>query len=184
MAESIIPKHRDIDLFLFILQILSRNVLRIIITLIAKKGVVNAVIIKKEIWFGSAWSFGFFHHPPERPMTSDFECFSIPDCIHHIYFPILILEKEPVFSLFECLVLNKGTTGTIFITSLVWRSPWLGIEYGTSRPRSQHSTTRLSRRRFLIYDLNQQTTYPLCISLVDKLIISTCSLLFLFQPFM
>ena len=45
--------------------------------------------------------------------------FSIPDLIHYIYFPILILEKEPVFSLFECSVLNKGTTGTIFITSLV-----------------------------------------------------------------
>jgi len=32
-------------------------------------------------------------------MTSDFEGLSIPDFIHYIYFPILILEKEPVFSL-------------------------------------------------------------------------------------
>jgi len=32
-------------------------------------------------------------------MTSDFEGFSIPDYIHCIYSPILILEKEPVFSL-------------------------------------------------------------------------------------
>jgi len=30
-------------------------------------------------------------------MTSDFEGFSIPDFVHYIYFPILILEKEPVF---------------------------------------------------------------------------------------
>ena len=45
-------------------------------------------------------------------------------------------------------MLNKGTTGTIFITFLVWRGPWLGIEPGTSRTRSQHSTTRLSRRRY------------------------------------
>ena len=30
-------------------------------------------------------------------MTSDFEGFSIPDVIKYIYFPILILEKEPVF---------------------------------------------------------------------------------------
>jgi len=29
-------------------------------------------------------------------MTSDFEGFSIPDFMHYIYFPILILEKEPV----------------------------------------------------------------------------------------
>ena len=36
----------------------------------------------------------------------------------------------------------------LFITSLVWRGPWLGIEPGTSRTRCQHSTTRLSRRRY------------------------------------
>ena len=40
-----------------------------------------------------------FSSPPQRPMTSDFEGFSIPDFIHYIYFPILILEKEPVFPL-------------------------------------------------------------------------------------
>ena len=38
-----------------------------------------------------------FSSPPQRPMISDFEGFSIPDVIHYIYFPILILEKEPVF---------------------------------------------------------------------------------------
>ena len=31
-------------------------------------------------------------------MTSDFEGFSIPDFIHYIYYPILILEKEPVLN--------------------------------------------------------------------------------------
>ena len=41
----------------------------------------------------------FFSSPPQRPMTSDFEGFSIPDFIHYTYFPILIFEKEPVFSL-------------------------------------------------------------------------------------
>ena len=30
-------------------------------------------------------------------MTSDFEGFSIPDFIYYIYFPILNIEKEPVF---------------------------------------------------------------------------------------
>ena len=54
----------------------------------------------------------FLPSPPQRPMTSDFEGFSIPNCIHYIYFPILILEKKPVFP-FECPVLNKGTAGTI-----------------------------------------------------------------------
>ena len=32
-----------------------------------------------------------FSSGPQRPMTSDFEGFSIPDFIHYIYFPILIL---------------------------------------------------------------------------------------------
>ena len=45
-------------------------------------------------------------------------------------------------------MLNKGTSGTIFITSLVWHSPWLGIEPGTSCTRCLHYTTRLSRRRW------------------------------------
>ena len=37
-----------------------------------------------------------FPSPPQRPMTSDFQGFSIPDFIHYIYFPIFILEKEPL----------------------------------------------------------------------------------------
>ena len=30
-----------------------------------------------------------FSSPPQRPMTSDFEGFSIPDFIHYIYFAVL-----------------------------------------------------------------------------------------------
>ena len=60
----------------------------------------------------------FFH---QRPITSDFEGFSTQ-----------IL----------CSDLNKGTSGTIFITSLVWRGP--------SRTQCQHYTTRISRRRFIL----------------------------------
>ena len=90
----------------------------------------------------------FFSSPPQRSMTSDFEGFPIPDFTHYIYFFCLnSCERASIFP-FECSVLNKGTTGTIFITSLVWRSPWLGIEPGTSRTRSQHYTTWLSRRRW------------------------------------
>ena len=39
-----------------------------------------------------------FSSPPQWPMTSDFEGFSIPDFIHHIFLPILTLQKEPVSS--------------------------------------------------------------------------------------
>ena len=56
------------------------------------------------------------------------------------------LRKSQYFH-FQCSVLNKWTTGTISITSLVWRGPGLGIEPGTSHTRSQHSTIRLSRKR-------------------------------------
>ena len=87
----------------------------------------------------------FFSSPPQRLMTSDFQGFSIPDFIHYIYLPILILEKEPVFP-FSMLSAKQGNyRSTIFITSLV--SPWLGIEPRNSRTWCQHSTTRLSRRR-------------------------------------
>ena len=103
------------------------------------------------LWLFSAFDFcrfcvvfRFFHprHNGQWPPTlKDFlsQILSIT-----FYFPILILEKEPVFSLLNVKCLKHGT---IFITSLVWRGPWLGIEPGTSRTRSQHYTTRLSRRR-------------------------------------
>ena len=60
---------------------------------------------------------------------------------------------------FECSVLNKGSTGTIFITSLVWRGPWLGIESGTTRIRSQHYTNRLSRRRLSFITFLNRVVY-------------------------
>ena len=41
---------------------------------------------------------GRFSSLSQRRMTSDFKGFSIPDFIHYIYFPILILGKEPVFA--------------------------------------------------------------------------------------
>ena len=49
-----------------------------------------------------------FSSPPQRQMTSDFEGFSIPDFIHYIYFPILILEKGPVFSLLTVQCLRRA----------------------------------------------------------------------------
>ena len=100
-----------------------------------------------SIWLLSVLrGHSFFHprHNGQWPLTlMDFYTRSYP--LHYCF--ILILEKEPVFPFFQWWVLNKGTAGTIFITSLVRRGPWLGIEPGSSRTRSQHSTTRLLRRR-------------------------------------
>ena len=80
----------------------------------------------------------FFHLSQWPPTSKDFYTRSYP--LH--FCPILILQREPVF----LFLMLSFTTGTIFITSLVWHGPWLGIEPGTSRTRRQHSTTRLSRR--------------------------------------
>ena len=82
-------------------------------------------------------------------MTSNFKGFSVPDFIHYIYFPILTLEKEPVFPFLMFSAKQGNYWYPFFITSLVWRGPWLGIEPKTSRTQSQHSSTRLSRRRCL-----------------------------------
>ena len=75
----------------------------------------------------------------------------------HLFSYLNSWERATIFP-FECSVLNNGTTGTIFITSLVWRGPWLGIEPGTSRTRSQHYTTRLSRRRFDLMKLHGKSS--------------------------
>ena len=98
----------------------------------------------------------FFSSPPQRLMTSDFEWFSNPDFIHNIYFPILILEKEPVFPFLMFSAKQRNYL-------VPWHGPWLGIEPGTSRIRCHHSTTRLSRRRYtnskvpLFWPLNSKT---------------------------
>ena len=90
----------------------------------------------------------FFHprHNGQWPPTlKDFytRCYPL-----HLFSYLNSWERASIFP-FQCWVLNKGTTGTIFIASLVWGGPWLGIEPGTSRTRSRHYTTRLSLSKLL-----------------------------------
>ena len=85
-------------------------------------------------------------------------------------------------------MLNKATTGTIFITSLVWRGPWLGIEPGTSRTRSQQYTTRISRRRYflesiiealiLLWKSRSHTSTQLCYFFYANIILNMLNLTF------
>ena len=98
--------------------------------------------------FGSAWSFGFFIPATTANDLRLQRIFYPRSYPLHLFSYLNSWEKASIFP-FECSVLNKGSTGTIFITSLVWRGPGLGIEPWTSRTRCQHSTTRLSRRRYL-----------------------------------
>ena len=60
----------------------------------------------------------FFHpcHNSQRPPTS--KDFSITDFNHYIYFPILVLEKEPVIP-FLMFSAKQGNYWYHFITSLV-----------------------------------------------------------------
>ena len=103
---------------------------------------------ERSTFVGSVWSFGVF-----IPVTTANDL-RLRRIFYPRFYPLHFSylnswERASIFS-FEYSVLNKGTTGTIFITSLVWRGPWLGIKPGTSRTPSQHYTTRLSRRRSLI----------------------------------
>ena len=82
-----------------------------------------------------------FSSPPQRPMTSDFEGFSI----HYIYFPILVLKKEPVFP-FWMFSDKQGHYWYHFYNVFGMTRSLTGDWTGTSRARSQHYTTRLSRR--------------------------------------
>ena len=96
---------------------------------------------KRGTFVGSAWSFVFF-----IPATTANDL-----RLRRIFYPrfyqlqlfsyLNSWERASIFP-FECSVLNEGTTGTIFITYLVWRGPWPGIEPGTSRTRSKHYTTK------------------------------------------
>ena len=79
-------------------------------------------------------------------MTADFEGFSIPDFIHYIYYPILILEKEPVFP-FLMFSAKQGNYlyhfyNVVGMTVLDWV-----LNPGPPAIEAQHSNTRLSRRR-------------------------------------
>ena len=82
-----------------------------------KGGINSEPVFKKNkkhsTFVGSVWSFGFFI---TATTANDFEN---------------SWERASIFP-FKCSVLNKGTTGTIFITISLWRGPWLGIEPGTS----------------------------------------------------
>ena len=65
-----------------------------------------------------------------------------------ILFSYIISWEKPVFPfLMLSALMLSAKQGNYLYHSLEWRGPWLGIEPGISRTRSQHSTTRLLRRR-------------------------------------
>ena len=73
----------------------------------------------------------WFFHPCHNCQWPRLRRIFYPRCYPlHLFSYLNSWERASIFP-FECSVLNKGTTGTIFIMSLVWRGPWLGIEANT-----------------------------------------------------
>ena len=83
-----------------------------------------------------------FSSPPQRPITSDYKGFLCQILSSTLFSDLNSWERASIFP-FECSVLNKGTTGTIFITSLVWRGEW-GLNAGP--PALESSTLPLGYR--------------------------------------
>ena len=84
-----------------------------------------------------------FSSPPQRPMTSDFEGFLYRILSITLFSYLNSWEREPVvpFSMFSA---KQGNYLYHFISSLVWRGPWLGIEPET--PALEASTLPLGYR--------------------------------------
>ena len=99
-----------------------------------------------DFFVGSAWWFGCFI-PATAANDLRLRRISLPDLIHYMYFLILILEKEPVFP-FSMLSVKPGNCWYHCYNVFGMTRSLIRIEPGTSRTRSQHSTTRLSRRRY------------------------------------
>ena len=77
-------------------------------------------------------------------MTSDFEGLSIADCIQNIYFPILILEKEPVFP-FLMFSAKQGNYLVLFLKRL-WYDAVLDWGFNPGPPALDASNLPLGYR--------------------------------------
>ena len=77
-------------------------------------------------------------------MTSDFEGFSIPYSIYYIYFPILILEKEPVFP----FLMSSAKQGNYLVPFLkrLWYDAVLDWGLNLGPPALEASTIPLGYR--------------------------------------
>ena len=115
-----------------------------------RKGQKCSFFFKRTTFVGSVWSFGFF-----IPTTTANDLWLWRIFYPRLYplhlFSYLNSSERASISLFNVHCQTRELPGTNFITSLVWRGPWLDIEPGTSHTRYQHSTTRLSRRRFNLW---------------------------------
>ena len=122
------------------------------------------VFYSVRLFVGSEWSFGFFI-PATTANDLRLRRISIPNLIHYIILLSYFLRKSQYFP-FQCWVPIKGYTGTIFITSLVWRDPWLGIEPGTSCTRHMRTDQSFERRHHKPYGFRRNPISICCLCYV------------------
>ena len=98
-------------------------------------------------------------------MTSDLEGFSIPDFIHYIYFPILILEKEPIFP-FLMLSAKQGYYWYHFYNVLDW-----GLNPG---PPALEASTLYHKAIDEAVFIDDETLMLVCPVLLNRITIYEC----------
>ena len=121
----------DIYMYKIHVRVLSPDIQKSIVQYILLSGESESLLSAKNIYFNVqpcrfCVVISFFHprHNGQWPPTSkDFYTRSYP---------------------WHYFLVYKGTTGTIFITSLEWGGPWLGIEPGP--PAAEASTLPLGYR--------------------------------------
>ena len=101
--------------------------------------------------------------------------------LYNILYYIFLALDFCRFCVVFCFFIPATTAKTsellvpFFITSLIWHGPWLGIESWTSRTRCQHSTTRLSRRRYILINVLVCTcNHPVLSEYIPLLGLSSC----------
>ena len=119
--------------------LLDKLVISLLVTLLMNT-IIWTFFIQRSTFVGSAWSFFFFIPAKTANDLRLWRIFYPRFYPLHLFSYLNSWERAIIFP-FECSVLNMGTTGTIFITSLVWRGPWLGIE-----PELEASTLPLGYR--------------------------------------
>ena len=111
----------------------------------------------------------FLSSPPQRPMTSDFEGF-LYQILSITLFSYLNSWERASISTFQCWVLNKGITGTICTTSLVWRGPAWRLNPGNKAQLVYNIIKHKEARRNI--------THMICFNVSCSLYNTKCDIMF------
>ena len=116
----------------------------------------NIFLFQHFTFVHSAWSL-VFCIPATTANDLQLRRISIPDFIHYIFCPICIVQKEPVFHFLMLSAKQGNYWYHFYITSLVWRGPWLGIEPGTSRTQTYINFKYFPQNNKFVWLFNKET---------------------------